>query len=231
MPVSGMTAILAHVKTRWPTLNSSQEQPQQNPHGSQAEPDARSRSPDRQSRGSSTLVSDEPESISRGSLAAAFSAFNFTRHRENEAKSVDSSSFFHKDFTNPFQRKKDKGDDDKEDEETEESQQRVGLQLLHACPEPLIDIVFVHGLKGHPVKTWRESGKPRSLWPQYWLPEDPEFQHVNVHTFGYEAEVARGSSILNVADFGQTLLEEMRNSPHLRNNENVCVRAQTLNRN
>lgn len=171
---------------------------------------------------------NEPESLSpRHSLTTALSDFKFSKHRDSDTDSSKAASFFHREFGNPFHRKKDKGGDEEEEDDKEDTQHRVGLRLLHSSPEPLIDLIFVHGLKGHPVKTWRESGKPRSLWPQYWLPLDPGFHHVNVHSFGYEAEVARGSSILNISDFGQTLLEEMRNSPYLRDNENVRTFVET----
>jgi hypothetical protein len=46
--------------------------------------------------------------------------------------------------------------------------------------------------------------------------------NVNIHTFGYEADWASTkSSILDIHDFGQSLLEEMRNSPSLRENSGV----------
>jgi hypothetical protein len=98
----------------------------------------------------------------------------------------------------------------------------VGLRLLHSSPEPLIDLVFVHGLRGGSTKTWRKGSDPRLFWPQYWLPVETGFQHVNIYSFGYESDWASTkSSILNVHDFGKSLFEEMRNSPSLRNNDNV----------
>lgn len=132
------------------------------------------------------------------------------------------SSFFRKHFANTWSEKRPKKEDG---EDEEEIHHRAGLHLLHSSPDPLIDLIFIHGLKGHPVKTWRKSGEPRSFWPQYWLPADPEFYHVNIHTFGYEVDWAdsKSSTILNINDFGQALLEEMRNSPHLRNNERVSM--------
>ena len=104
----------------------------------------------------------------------------------------------------------------------------VGLRLLHSSPEPLVDIVLVHGLRGGSVKTWRMGNHPRYFWPQNWLPLEPGFDNVNIHTFGYESDWASTkSSILNVHDFGQSLLEEMRNSPYIRLNKKVhfpCLR-------
>ena len=151
----------------------------------------------------------------------ALSDFKFSDTTDSDLDNR-TPSFFKKRFTRTWtekHRNKD-GDDERED-----TQHRVGLRLLHSSPEPLIDLIFVHGLKGHPVKTWRKSGDPRSFWPQYWLPVDPGFHHVNIHTFGYEADWAnsKASNILNIHDFGQSLLEEMRNSPCLRHNERVRI--------
>ena len=36
----------------------------------------------------------------------------------------------------------------------------LGLQLLRSSPEPLVDIIFVHGLRGGSVKTWRKGDDP-----------------------------------------------------------------------
>ncbi|KAI2615430.1 NACHT and WD domain protein [Hypoxylon sp. NC1633] len=95
----------------------------------------------------------------------------------------------------------------------------TGLRLLHSSPEPLVDLIFVHGLRGGSVKTWRKGDDPRMFWPQLWLPMEPGLRNVNIHSFGYESDWASTkSSILNIHDFGQSLLEEMRNSPHLREN-------------
>lgn len=98
----------------------------------------------------------------------------------------------------------------------------LGLRLLHSSPEPLLDLIFVHGLRGGSIKTWRKGSDPRNFWPKYWLPAEQEFCHANIHSFGYDSDWASTkSSILNVHDFGQSLLEEMRNSPYLRDNRNV----------
>ncbi|KAI1137581.1 NACHT and WD domain protein [Hypoxylon sp. FL0543] len=95
----------------------------------------------------------------------------------------------------------------------------IGLRLLHASPEPLIDLVFVHGLRGGSTKTWRKGNDPRMFWPQLWLPMESGLRNVSVHSFGYDSDWASTKrSILDVHDFGRSLLEEMRNSPHLRKN-------------
>lgn len=98
----------------------------------------------------------------------------------------------------------------------------LGLRPLHLSAEPLVDLVFVHGLRGGSIKTWRKGDDPRLYWPQYWLPLDPDFQNVNIHSFGYNADFSdTNDSILNVHDFGRALLGEMRTSPHIRQRKNV----------
>ncbi|ROV96972.1 hypothetical protein VSDG_04162 [Cytospora chrysosperma] len=93
----------------------------------------------------------------------------------------------------------------------------LGLRLLHYSPEPLIDLIFVHGLRGGSIKTWRKGNDPRNVWPQLWLPLESGLQNANIHSFGYDSDWASTkSSVLNIHDFGQSLLEEMRNSPYLR---------------
>ncbi|KAF9893519.1 hypothetical protein FE257_010831 [Aspergillus nanangensis] len=95
----------------------------------------------------------------------------------------------------------------------------LGLRLVYSSPEPLIDLIFVHGLRGGSIKTWCKGNDPRFFWPQFWLPMEPGFRNVNIHSFGYDSDWASTkSSILSVQDFGQSLLEEMRNSPHMRDN-------------
>ena len=76
------------------------------------------------------------------------------------------------------------------------------------------------------MKTWRKGDDPRNFWPQLWLPLEPGLHSANIHSFGYDSDwLTTKSSILSVHDFGQSLLEEMRNSPYLRNNGNVWLEA------
>lgn len=122
-------------------------------------------------------------------------------------------------FTSSFAKKQSsKADGGKQDDD----RGPLGLRLLHCSPEPMIDLIFVHGLRGGSVKTWRKGNVPRNFWPQLWLPLESGLKHANIHSFGYHSDWASTkSSILDVHDFGQSLMEEMRNSPHLRDNSNV----------
>lgn len=70
------------------------------------------------------------------------------------------------------------------------------------------------------MKTWQKGGDPRCFWPQLWLSVEPGFEHANIHSFGYDADVKTGNSF-NIHDFGRELLESMRISPHLTDNEEV----------
>ena len=99
----------------------------------------------------------------------------------------------------------------------------LGLRPLHLSAEPLVDLVFVHGLRGGSIKSWRKGDDPRLYWPQNWLPLEPDFQNANIHSFGYNADFSdTKDSILNVHDFGRALLGEMRTSPYMRKRKNVC---------
>lgn len=122
-------------------------------------------------------------------------------------------------FTSTWAKKQDSsGDDDTQDG----SRGPLGLRLLHFSPEPMIDIIFVHGLRGGSIKTWRKGNDPRNFWPKLWLPLESGLANANIHSFGYDSDWASTkSSILSVHDFGQSLLEEMRNSPYLREDEKV----------
>jgi pimeloyl-ACP methyl ester carboxylesterase len=92
----------------------------------------------------------------------------------------------------------------------------LGLNLLHSPSEPLIDFIFVHGLRGGSRKTWSKTSSITHFWPQEWLPKDPAFKHVRVHSFGYNSDWIKGKdNCLNIQHFGKSLLGEMSTSPYL----------------
>lgn len=93
----------------------------------------------------------------------------------------------------------------------------LGLTLLFDPSEPLIDLVFVHGLGGGSRKTWSKTGDPYHYWPKEWLSRDPEFKNVRIHSFGYNANWGdTAQSFLNIHDFGKSLLGALYDSPHIR---------------
>ncbi|KAE8331929.1 hypothetical protein BDV39DRAFT_217846 [Aspergillus sergii] len=100
----------------------------------------------------------------------------------------------------------------------------LGLNLLHAPLQTHIELVFVHGLGGGSRKTWSKSNSISHYWPQVWLPKDPAFQHVRVHSFGYNSDWTKGKdNCLNIHHFAKSLLGELTTSPLLSNTETPIV--------
>ncbi|KAI1660618.1 hypothetical protein F4813DRAFT_299353 [Daldinia decipiens] len=96
----------------------------------------------------------------------------------------------------------------------------LGLTTLHEPLPPTsvsADIVFVHGLGGGSRKTWSYSTDRHHYWPQAWLPKDPDFADIRINTFGYKSDwVERQQSILNIHDFAESLVGELKNNPSIR---------------
>ncbi|KAL9633201.1 MAG: hypothetical protein Q9164_004842 [Protoblastenia rupestris] len=100
----------------------------------------------------------------------------------------------------------------------------LGLNLLNAVTEPLIDFVFVHGLGGGSRKSWAKSSNPYHYWPKEWLPEDPDFNCVRIHSFGYKADWGeKTGSVLDILDFARSLLGAIESSPDIRRSETKIV--------
>jgi pimeloyl-ACP methyl ester carboxylesterase len=100
----------------------------------------------------------------------------------------------------------------------------LGINLLHSPAEPLIDFIFVHGLGGGSRKTWSKTSSLSHFWPGEWLPKDPAFKGVRVHSFGYNSDWAKvKDNCLNIHHFGKALLAEMGTSPELGNAETPIV--------
>ena len=100
----------------------------------------------------------------------------------------------------------------------------IGLTSLFVPEEVFADFIFVHGLKGGSRKTWSFSPDPAHYWPKEWLPGDPDFKHVRIHTFGYHSDwgETKGSNF-NIHDFGQNLVEEIQSSPTIGRSHEVPI--------
>ncbi|KAI0596694.1 hypothetical protein F4775DRAFT_282821 [Biscogniauxia sp. FL1348] len=80
-------------------------------------------------------------------------------------------------------------------------------------PPPVANIIFVHGLCGHPWKTWayeavKEQTKP--FWPKDLLPN--ELKNVRIYSFGYDADIEKFMSSAgknSVHDHGANLLNDL----------------------
>ncbi|RKK89759.1 hypothetical protein BFJ68_g16634 [Fusarium oxysporum] len=94
----------------------------------------------------------------------------------------------------------------------------LGLNLL-SCPpdDPLLDLIFVHGLGGASVKTWCRSEDATLFWPKAWLPREAGFRNIRIHSYGYDADwkSSRATPTINIHDFGQQLLERLRSSSEI----------------
>ncbi|MDI1492328.1 MAG: hypothetical protein OHK93_003541 [Ramalina farinacea] len=89
----------------------------------------------------------------------------------------------------------------------------LSLHTVHEPPDGAIaDVVFIHGLGGGSRKTWAKNDDPELFWPGEWLPRDDDFQNVRILTFGYDADWGK-KSILNVQDFGKSLLYALKDAP------------------
>ena len=93
----------------------------------------------------------------------------------------------------------------------------LGLNLLHSPSEPLIDFTFVHGLGGGSRSTWSKTSSVSHSWPQEWLPKDPAFRTVRVHSFGYDSDWLKGKkdNRLTIGDVGESLLGYISTSPYI----------------
>ena len=65
---------------------------------------------------------------------------------------------------------------------------QYGLTEVYSATNPLVDIIFVHGLNGHPRDTW-STKKPDIFWPSELLPEALNEQSPRILTYGYDANV------------------------------------------
>ncbi|EEY16823.1 het-eN [Verticillium alfalfae VaMs.102] len=65
----------------------------------------------------------------------------------------------------------------------------LGVRVLHTPPNPQVDIIFIHGITGHPYKTFATNGASPIYWPTQLLARDvPE---ARILSFGYDADVAK----------------------------------------
>lgn len=88
-----------------------------------------------------------------------------------------------------------------------------GLMTLYTPPnaEPVVGLVFVHGLNGGSQSTWTK-GHESNFWPKTWLPRDEAFKDARIHTFGYHSGLSR-ESVLNIQDFARSFLGAIHDAP------------------
>ncbi|KAL8940002.1 MAG: hypothetical protein Q9211_002481 [Gyalolechia sp. 1 TL-2023] len=88
-----------------------------------------------------------------------------------------------------------------------------GLNTLYVPEDVTVaDLIFVHGLGGGSRSTWTKHGEPSLYWPEKWLPNDIGFRDVRIHSFGYNSNWEKESS-LNIHDFSKSLLGSIQDCP------------------
>lgn len=85
----------------------------------------------------------------------------------------------------------------------------LGLTLVYSFPNPILDIIFVHGLGGTSRGTWSWERDPSNFWPP-WLADDAEFSRARIFTFGYNAHFTGQHTSLSILDFAKDLLIRMK---------------------
>ncbi|KAL1987901.1 hypothetical protein VTN96DRAFT_1885 [Rasamsonia emersonii] len=96
----------------------------------------------------------------------------------------------------------------------------IGLTEIYSSPEKpaQVDIVFVHGLNGHPKDTW--TSKNGVFWPADLLPPFLEGLRVRILTYGYNADVTsfmNGTSKDRIHHHAETLAADLTANRNLRN--------------
>ena len=94
--------------------------------------------------------------------------------------------------------------------------------LFEPSGSAVANLIFVHGLGGGSRSTWTKSGDPSLYWPKEWLPQDTAFRDVCIHSFGYNSNWDKEST-LNIHDFSKSLLGSLQDCPAVRKDHNVSI--------
>ena len=91
--------------------------------------------------------------------------------------------------------------------------ERIGPHVWSECSDDEIslDIVFVHGLRGDPLRTWsKDTSAGKICWPRDLLGQD--LKNARIVSWGYDANVANllsAASQASIFGHAQTLLEDL----------------------
>ena len=103
----------------------------------------------------------------------------------------------------------------------EASKGPYGLTTLAEPAGPVIaDLIFVHGMGGGSRSTWTKSSDESLYWPGEWLPHDSGFRDVRIHSFGYNSNWEKEST-LNIHDFAKSLLGAIKDCPAIPRTSNA----------
>lgn len=85
----------------------------------------------------------------------------------------------------------------------------VGFIPVNLPHNPVVDIIFVHGLGGSAWRSWSWDHDLRHFWPP-WLALEPELSNARIYTFGYAAGIIGSSHMMNILEFAKDLLLKMK---------------------
>ncbi len=98
------------------------------------------------------------------------------------------------------------------------------LRQVNKCRStPRLNVVFIHGLSGDPVKTWESDALPAQFWPS-WLHTD--YGDVSVWTVGYDAPKTRWSTAktaMAIQDRASNILERLLATQQLMETEIALI--------
>lgn len=92
------------------------------------------------------------------------------------------------------------------DQDTEDP---LGLTLIHGDADSDADIIFVHGLGGSSKKTWSWERRLENFWPA-WIQSEDTLSQFRVFSYGYNAKFSDAKNPLSILDFSKGLLVRMK---------------------
>ncbi|KAI9725250.1 MAG: hypothetical protein M1828_003431 [Chrysothrix sp. TS-e1954] len=85
----------------------------------------------------------------------------------------------------------------------------LGLTLVYSYPQPVVDIIFVHGLGGTSKGTWSLGRDPQNFWPP-WLGSESDLSKSRIFTFGYRAPIRGHYTTFDILAFAKDLIFRMK---------------------
>lgn len=88
--------------------------------------------------------------------------------------------------------------------------QHLGIRVLHTPAEASVDIIFIHGITGHPYKTFATHEKAPTYWPTQLLSRD--IPTARILAFGYNADVVKffgPAGQNNIREHAATLISDV----------------------
>jgi hypothetical protein len=84
----------------------------------------------------------------------------------------------------------------------------MAICLSNSRGELKANAVFLHGLGGHPLKTWQATSNRGMLWPR-WLAED--INGLAIWSVGYDATISRlQGTAMHLVDRAENMLRHDR---------------------